>query len=206
VRPSLKLKVIDSLADRPALRPTFSAAGDQAARVRSRIKSEIDEESTSQGGFVLNRTMTATIAAGIVGLCLTPAIWAHCEIPCGIYDDAARYDLLEEHITTIEKAMTQIAELSAAGDKNYNQLVRWIVNKEEHAVQFQEIVWQYFLTQRIKPVPADAGEEYQTYLRHLQLYHEMLAYAMKCKQTTDKANVEKLKELVKESRELYFKP
>jgi nickel superoxide dismutase len=148
---------------------------------------------------------TLLTTAAIFAVCSTPALWGHCEVPCGIYDDSARYDALEEHITTIEKAMTHIGELSAAGDKNYNQLVRWIVNKEEHAVHFQEIVWQYFLTQRIKPVSADAGEEYQTYLRHLRLFHQMLTYAMKCKQTTDLANVEKLKELVRESRELYFR-
>jgi nickel superoxide dismutase len=138
-------------------------------------------------------------------LAFTAQSHAHCEIPCGIYDDAARYDMLEENITTMEKAMNSIIELSAEGDKNYNQLVRWIVNKEEHAVMFQDIVWQYFLAQRIKPVSPDSVEAYQDYQKHLKLYHQMLVFAMKCKQTTDLANIEKLRELVKESRALYFK-
>jgi len=129
---------------------------------------------------------------------------AHCEIPCGIYDDRMRYNMLREHITTMAKSMTKIEELSAEGDKNYNQLVRWVVNKEEHAVQFMDIVTQYFLTQRIKPTTADAGEEYNDYVMHLKLFHEMLIFAMKCKQTTDQNHIEKLKSLVEESEKLYF--
>jgi nickel superoxide dismutase len=140
----------------------------------------------------------------ILGLLTSAVAWGHCEIPCGIYDDEARFAELEEHITTIEKAMTQITELSAAADKNYNQLVRWVTNKEDHAEQFQHIVWQYFLTQRIKPVAPDAGEAYDHYVAQTTNFHQMLVYAMKCKQTTDQANVVKLRELTAKARELYF--
>ena len=93
---------------------------------------------------------------------------AHCDIPCGIYDDARRYDMLQEDITTMEKSMAQITELSAQGDKNYNQLVRWIVNKENHADKFVEVVYQYFMTQRLKPIPEDAGTEYDDYIKQLK--------------------------------------
>ena len=77
--------------------------------------------------------------------------WAHCEIPCGIYDDQARADLIAEHIQTIEKSMDQVVELSGQTPVNYNQLVRWVNNKEHHANEIQHIVTQYFMTQRIKP-------------------------------------------------------
>jgi nickel superoxide dismutase len=130
---------------------------------------------------------------------------SHCEIPCGIYDDAMRYDMLSEHIKTIEKSMDMITTLSAEGEKNYNQLIRWVVNKEEHATKFMDIVWQYFLNQRIKPIDTDTGAKYDDYITQLKLMHQMLIYAMKCKQTTDKANIEKLSELVGQSRKLYFK-
>ena len=60
---------------------------------------------------------------------------AHCEIPCGIYDDQLRTKLIAEHATTIEKSMKQIMELSKANPINYNQLVRWISNKEAHATK-----------------------------------------------------------------------
>ncbi len=141
----------------------------------------------------------------IAVLALMPAIVSsHCQIPCGIYDDQARIDMLNEHITTIEKSMNQITELSAEEDKNYNQIVRWVTNKEEHAQQFQDIVTFYFLAQRIKPVDPGEKEAYQKYLKKLELLHHLQVYAMKCKQTTDLANVEKLKSLVKEFADLYF--
>jgi len=146
------------------------------------------------------------LALSIAALLMVPVmVPAHCEIPCGIYDDTARYDILEEHITTMEKSMNEIVSLSARGEKNYNQLIRWVMNKEDHADKFMEIVTQYFMTQRLKPVTADMGEKYSDYITQLKYLHEMLVYAMKCKQTTDLANIEKLRELVVVSRELYFK-
>ncbi len=120
---------------------------------------------------------------------------AHCEIPCGIYDDALRMNLIIEHAATIEKSMQQIAELEKGG--NANQLIRWVTNKESHADQLQEIVTQYFMTQRIK---FDAPD----YEKKLAALHKMLVYAMKCKQTIDLANVESLRQAADEFHDLYF--
>lgn len=127
---------------------------------------------------------------------VTPAL-SHCEIPCGIYDDKMRISLLNEHIATIEKSMDKIN--SPADGISNNQRIRWVMNKENHADKFQEIVSQYFLTQRIK---ADAPK----YSEMLEVLHQMLVYAMKCKQTTDLNNAEKLKELVQSFDQLYFAP
>ena len=129
---------------------------------------------------------------------------AHCEVPCGIYDDEMRCDMIAEHITTIEKSMTMIVDISKAPDENYNQLVRWIMNKEEHAEQLQDVVYRYFMTQRVKPVDNEKGEMHEKYVRQLTLLHHMLVYAMKAKQTTDLTNVEKLRELLEEFRNVYF--
>ncbi len=125
-------------------------------------------------------------------------IYAHCEIPCGIYDDEMRVKMISEHIQTIEKSMNEIDKLENAGLSHHsNQLVRWIMNKEDHANQLQEIVTQYFMTQRIK-------FDTKNYDKKLNLLHHMLVYAMKCKQTTDLENVEALKKLVKEFSDSYF--
>ena len=123
--------------------------------------------------------------------------FAHCEIPCGIYDDEMRIEMINEHITTIEKAMNTIIELEKEGHHHYNQLVRWIMNKEDHATELQWIVSQYFMTQRIK---TDAKD----YEKKLTLLHKMLIYSMKCKQTTDLTNVSTLRQLVKDFQALYF--
>lgn len=130
--------------------------------------------------------------------------YAHCEIPCGIYGDSLRIQLIEEHITTIEKSMNQINELSADADKNYNQLVRWVTNKEEHAVKIQDIVSQYFLHQRIKPVDESNTEQYEKYITRLKLLHKLQVYAMKAKQTTDLDYIKKLRDTLHEFEEAYF--
>ena len=41
----------------------------------------------------------------------TSSAYAHCEIPCGIYDDVMRLNMISEHVKTIEKSMGQILEL-----------------------------------------------------------------------------------------------
>ncbi len=137
----------------------------------------------------------------LAGLCLilltTGNVSAHCEIPCGIYDDGLRIKEINEHITTIEKSMNQIMHLEKDTPVNYNQLVRWIMNKEDHANKIQEIVTQYFMTQRIKLGTED-------YYDKLSLLHQMLLVSMKCKQTTDLEHNVKLKSLVKQFEKLYF--
>lgn len=130
--------------------------------------------------------------------------FAHCEVPCGIYADSVRITLIREHITTIEKSMKQIEEISQSSNKNYNQLVRWVNNKEEHAKKIQEIVSQYFLHQRIKIVDENQKEAYATYHKHLELLHKMAVYSMKCKQTTDLAFIEKLRATVTDFEKAYF--
>ena len=105
--------------------------------------------------------------------------------------------MINEHNGTIEKSMKQIMQLQKEDLQSSNQLVRWIMNKEDHANEIQEIVSQYFMTQRIKPDVKD-------YDKKLGLLHEMLIYSMKCKQTTDLSHVGKMKDLVNEFRGLYF--
>jgi nickel superoxide dismutase len=126
-----------------------------------------------------------------------PYAGAHCEIPCGIYNDQMRIDMIAEDAATIEKSMKQITELSAQQPVNYNQLVRWITNKEEHANKIQDVVYQYFMAQRIKP---DA----EKYEEKLVVLHKMLIAAMQCKQTTDLTHVETLRSLLKAFEKLYF--
>lgn len=137
-------------------------------------------------------------------------VWGHCEIPCGIYHDKTRIDLLKEHVETIEKSMNEITRLSqqiSSGEnnsvQNRHQLARWITNKENHADYLQEVVYQYFMTQRIIPVGKESPQ-YESYIKKLTLLHEMLVYAMKAKQTTDLSNVEKLKILIDEFDKAYF--
>lgn len=150
------------------------------------------------------RAAIILLAGGLLIGGASSVVLSHCEIPCGIYGDPMRLDMMAEHITTIEKSMRQITDLSAAGDKNYNQLVRWVVNKEQHADQFGDIVTQYFMSQRIKPAPKSDPKAYEDYVRKLTLLHEMLITSMQCKQGTDLENVAKLRTLLAEFRTAYL--
>jgi nickel superoxide dismutase len=130
--------------------------------------------------------------------------YSHCQIPCGIYDDEARFGEIAEHITTIEKSMKEIERLSAEAKPNMNQIVRWVNNKENHADELSEIVTYYFMAQRVK-LPAEGDTKAQDeYVRQLTLLHHMLVYSMKAKQTTELANVEQLKSLLNEYHKVYF--
>ena len=149
------------------------------------------------------------LCAGFLFLALSaffvPKIFSHCQIPCGIYDDEMRFTALAEHMTTIEKSMKQIAELSEDGAHNANQIVRWVASKDTHADELSEIVTYYFMTQRIK-VPADMGDKAAVakYQGDLALLHQILVYSMKSKQTTDPANTKMLLELIEKFEVSYL--
>ncbi len=145
------------------------------------------------------------LTALCVSLAFAAPAFAHCEIPCGIYDDEMRLKTIAEHITTIEKSMRGIMDLSRAGEKNYNQIVRWVDNKEEHATRIQHIVSQYFMTQRVKPVKPDEDRAgYQRYVRMLTLLHGLQLHAMTAKQTVDLNQIEILRSLLASFERAYF--
>jgi nickel superoxide dismutase len=134
----------------------------------------------------------------------TQTVFAHCEIPCGIYGDEQRIEAIGEHITTIEKSMKQVIALTQDEAVNYNQLVRWVMNKETHAEYLQEIVFQYFMTQRVKPVDESDKDAHEAYVNQLTLLHSMVVHAMKAKQTTDLQHVEMLRNLLSDFKAAYF--
>jgi nickel superoxide dismutase len=121
---------------------------------------------------------------------------AHCQVPCGIYDDAARIQQLKEDSTTIAKAVKNIGDLAGQHDAMaLNQAVRWVNTKEEHASHIMEVVAQYFLAQRVKPVAA-GGEGSEAYLAKLADHHAVLVAAMKTKQSADPATVAALNKAI----------
>jgi nickel superoxide dismutase len=145
----------------------------------------------------------------VVGAVLVSAVlfgslaYSHCQMPCGIYDDEARFGSIAENITTIEKAMKEIERLSAEAKPNMNQIVRWVNTKEHHADELSETVTYYFMAQRVT-LPAEGDTKaYNNYVKKLTLLHPMLVYAMKAKQTTDMANVQQLKSLLDEFHKVY---
>ena len=120
-------------------------------------------------------------------------VLSHCQVPCGIYDDAARVAQLQEDATTIEKAITNIRDLAGKTDaKSVNQLIRWTTTKEDHASHVIAVVSEYFLTQKVADV-APGATGYDGYLKKLGDHHKVLRAAMKCKQDADPATITALR-------------
>jgi nickel superoxide dismutase len=151
---------------------------------------------------IRRKLMLGVLLLAVAGI--APLVYSHCQIPCGIYDDPARLAAIAENITTVEKAMKSIEELSAQPKPNMNQIVRWVNVKDEHAEDIAHIVSYYFMAQRIKPADKSDAAGYERYIKQLTLLHEMLIYSTRAKQTTDLANVEKLRSLLADFRNAYL--
>lgn len=124
-------------------------------------------------------------------------LFAHCQIPCGIYHDENVVGQLEEAIETMEKSMHQIHENKMESALDTNQMVRWVMNKEEHANKLAGILTEYFLKQRIKPDDPQVTQKVTS-------VHRMLVSSMKVKQTVDKTHVEALKKELKAFKAIMY--
>ena len=136
------------------------------------------------------RTIAGATIAALMSLILAQSAVAHCQIPCGIYDDHARVASMLEDVATIHKSVDLIAELAGKSDaQSQNQLVRWVMNKEQHAQNIIDSISDYFLTQRVKASQED-------YAERLQKHHAVIVAAMRAKQNADPGIVDELKAAV----------
>ena len=143
------------------------------------------------------KRFVAISVVGLASLVLTASVYAHCQVPCGVYGDQRRFETMLEDTQTIKKGMMQIAELASKSDAlSKNQLSRWVATKEAHASNTQKIIAEYFMTQRIKPT----GEGY---MKKLPAAHAVMVAAMKCKQTVDPANADALHKSILKFYEAY---
>jgi nickel superoxide dismutase len=126
-----------------------------------------------------------------------PLLFGHCQVPCGIYDDANRVHQMLEDVSTITKAIHQIHELNDKPDvQSKQQLIRWVNNKEIHADKVIDTISNYFLTQRVKPDSVD-------YLTRLSDHHKVIILSMKAKQKSDASTAEDLKQAVEALSQYY---
>lgn len=135
--------------------------------------------------------LTVTLAAS--------AAFAHCQVPCGIYDDGARIAQMHEDASTIAKAVGQIHQLAGKHDPTaFNQAARWVNTKEEHASRIISTVSEYFLTQKVKLPNASDPKAVAHYHQVLADHHAVMKAAMKTKQTVDPAAAQVLSEAIDE--------
>ncbi|MEM7618586.1 MAG: superoxide dismutase [Ni] [Pseudomonadota bacterium] len=143
----------------------------------------------------------------LISFCLfSKNVQAHCEIPCGIFNDSLRFDLMLEDATTIEKSMNEINKISAEANPDYHTISRWTMNKEDHANKIMHLVAQYFLAQRIKlPKENASEEELSDYSKSIELLHKITIRAMKTKYSSNINAVDDLRNVVNEFRDHYYK-
>ena len=141
-------------------------------------------------------TTFSLLATGIM-LALPQSMQAHCQVPCGIYDDYARVQSMLEDTATVEKAATMIAQLAGKSDaQSLNQIVRWVNNKESHAQKVISTISDYFLTQRVNSSQSD-------YVERLKRHHAVIVAAMAAKQNADASFAGKLKKSIEALSEYY---
>lgn len=156
----------------------------------------------------MKRYLIASLALALVGAVLVTvgyrqSAWAHCQVPCGIYNDEARIQAMLEDVVTIGKAINQINGLAGKPDpQSLNQAARWVNTKEDHASHIITTVSEYFLTQKVKDV-APGTPEYHEYLETLAAHHRVLRAAMRTKQTTDPASPARLEAAIKDMSRYY---
>lgn len=152
----------------------------------------------------MKRILPGGISLLTLALATTMVLWtayvdpvgAHCQVPCGIYDDSARIARLHEDSATIAKAIGQINALAGKRDaQSLNQATRWISTKETHAAHIIEVVSEYFLTQKVKPV-APGSDGYEKYLKTLADHHAVMVAAMRTKQKADSAAADALRQAI----------
>ncbi len=135
-----------------------------------------NKETTTMRSRYILLSLFLTLAGAV--LLVPRAAFAHCQIPCGIYDDHARIRAMLEDAATVEKSARLIGELAGKTDaQSENQLVRWVINKETHAQKVIATISDYFLTQRVKPSQQD-------YVERLKNHHAVIIAAMKAKQNS----------------------
>ena len=140
--------------------------------------------------------------AAVLLLGSAPVADAHCEVPCGIYADQMRFEMMLEDHATIAKAMAQINGLAAKTDgQSVNQRTRWVMTKEDHAKKTMGVIAQYFMAQRLKPGKDDATNA--VYVDQLTKAHAVMRAAMKCKQSVNTKDADAFKAAIMAFHQAY---
>jgi ubiquitin len=128
----------------------------------------------------------------------------HCQVPCGIFDDPAMVAEMEQDAATIRKAMVQHTDLHAGGAdaQAMNQMMRWVMAKEEHCSKIITRVADYCLCQRVKKEVFDNDKDYSDALK---AHHAVMQAAMKCKQSIDPVAADALDHAIVDFGKMYTK-
>lgn len=103
---------------------------------------------------------------------------AHCQLPCGIYHDDMIYDLIDQYAETMYKGITVMNQSKLDSVHDFNELTRWVIEKEKESNETAQLITFYFLQQKIKP-----GEPETT--KRLEAAHKLLFLLVAIKQNNE---------------------
>eukprot|EP00585_Thalassiosira_rotula_P012890 CAMPEP_0196129908 /NCGR_PEP_ID=MMETSP0910-20130528/462_1 /TAXON_ID=49265 /ORGANISM="Thalassiosira rotula, Strain GSO102" /LENGTH=283 /DNA_ID=CAMNT_0041389109 /DNA_START=84 /DNA_END=935 /DNA_ORIENTATION=- len=129
----------------------------------------------------------------------------HCQVPCGIFDDPAIVAEIKQAAETIRKAMVQSVELTATEGghtaQTLNQMMRWVMTKEEHCCKIITAVSEYCLCQRVKKEVFASDKDYT---EALIAHHAVMQCAMKAKQSADASAADALDSAIAQFAKMYL--
>ena len=108
---------------------------------------------------------------------------AHCQMPCGIYHDDMVFDLIDQYVETMIKAVSVMNQTKFETVRQRNEFVRWVIEKDKESNDVANLITSFFLQQKIKPGEADTA-------KRLESAHKLLALLVSIKQNTDVKIVE----------------
>lgn len=107
-----------------------------------------------------------------------PLLYAHCQMPCGIYHDDMVYDEIDQYVETMVKAVSKIKDGKFSTPSERNELIRWVMTKDHLSDETAHLICTFFLQQKIKPGEKDTAKQ-------LESAHKMLFQLVVIKQTVD---------------------
>lgn len=83
-------------------------------------------------------------------------VGAHCQMPCGIYNDQMVYDKIDEYYKTMVKAVSALNDNKFTNLHDRNQFIRWVTQKDKQSDEMADVICTYFLMQKIPPDDEDS--------------------------------------------------
>jgi nickel superoxide dismutase len=110
-------------------------------------------------------------------------VQAHCQMPCGIYHDDMVFDLIDQYVETMIKAVSVLKNSKFETVREKNEFIRWVCEKEKESNDAAKLITTFFLQQKIKPGEADTA-------KRVESAHKLLCMLVSIKQNTDVKLVE----------------
>jgi nickel superoxide dismutase len=111
-------------------------------------------------------------------LLLKCSIFAHCQMPCGIYHDDMVFEFVDQYIETMYKALTVMQDSKFETVRERNEFTRWVYEKEMESDDVARMLTCYFMQQKIKPDEQDTP-------KRLASAHKLLFLLVQMKQNVD---------------------